>query len=153
VDGRRVEVDLDDVVLSEVEHLRPRAAAALDTSGVSAGRVLGDADALGRAVRNLLENADRHAAGVVHVELGRNGRDVQLVVADDGPGIPPADRERVFDRFARLDAARSRGAGGTGLGLAITKQIVEAHGGTIGVIDGNGGARVAVRLPAAGVGG
>jgi signal transduction histidine kinase len=152
-DGRRVEVDLDDVVLAEVEHLRPRAAASLDTSGVSAGRVLGDADALGRAVRNLLENADRHAAGVVHVDLSRNGRHVRLVVADDGPGIPAADRERVFDRFTRLDAARSRGVGGTGLGLAISKQIVEAHGGTIGVLDGNGGARVALELPAADVGG
>jgi signal transduction histidine kinase len=104
-------------------------------------------------VRNLLENADRHAAGVVHVELSRNGRHVRLVVADDGPGIPAADRERVFDRFTRLDAARSRGVGGTGLGLAISKQIVEAHGGTIGVVDGNGGARVAVELPAADIGG
>jgi len=152
VEGRRGEVDLDDVVLAEVEHLRPRAAAALDTSGVSAGRVLGDADALGRAVRNLLENADRHAAGVVRVELGRNGRHVRLVVADDGPGIPSADRQRIFDRFTRLDEARSRGAGGTGLGLAISKQIVEAHGGTIGVLDGNGGARVAIQLPAAEIG-
>jgi signal transduction histidine kinase len=153
VEGRRVEVDLDDVVLTEVEYLRPRATATLDTSGVSAGRVLGDADALGRAVRNLLENADRHATEAVRVELRREDGQVCFVVADDGPGIPAADRERVFDRFTRLDAARSRGAGGTGLGLAISKQIVEAHGGTIGVVDGNGGARVAVRLPAAEIGG
>ena len=153
VEGRQVEVDLDDVVLAEVEYLRPRATATLDTSGVSAGRVLGDAEALGRAVRNLLENADRHATAVVRLELSREDGQVRLVVADDGPGIPAADRERVFDRFTRLDAARSRGAGGTGLGLAISKQIVEAHGGTIGVLDGNGGgARVAVRLPAAEIG-
>jgi signal transduction histidine kinase len=148
-DARRTEVDLDDVVLAEVARLRPRATAVLDTSGVSAGRVRGDADALGRAVRNLLENADRHAAGVVRVDLTRTGDDVQLVVADDGPGIPPVDRARVFDRFARLDAGRSRAEGGTGLGLAITKQIVEAHDGSIGVLEGDGGARVAVRLPAA----
>jgi signal transduction histidine kinase len=152
VEGRLVEVDLDDVVLDEVERLRPRAAATLDTSGLSAGRVRGDADALGRAVRNLLENADRHAAGSVRVELGRVDGQVQLVVADDGPGIPPADRERVFDRFTRLDAGRSRTAGGTGLGLAITKQIVEAHGGSVGVLDADRGARVAVRLPAAELG-
>jgi signal transduction histidine kinase len=153
VAGRKTEVDLDDVVLAEVERLRPRAAATLDTSALSAGRVRGDADALGRAVRNLLENADRHATEVVRLELRREDGQVCFVVADDGPGIPAADRERVFDRFTRLDAARSRGAGGTGLGLAISKQIVEAHGGTIGVLDGNGGARVAVRLPAAEVGG
>jgi signal transduction histidine kinase len=152
VERRRVEVDLDDVVLAEVERLRPRATATLDTSGVSAGRVRGDAEALGRAVRNLLENAEHHAAGVVRVDLGRDGREVRLVVADDGPGIPPGDRDRVFDRFTRLDAGRSRTQGGTGLGLAITRQIIEAHGGTIGVLDGDGGARVAVRLPAADVG-
>jgi signal transduction histidine kinase len=152
VEGRQAEVDLDDVVLAEVERLRPRAAATLDTSGLSAGRVRGDADALGRAVRNLLENADRHAAAVVRVELGRADGQVQLVVADDGPGIARGDRERVFDRFTRLDAGRSRVAGGTGLGLAITKQIVEAHGGSVGVLDGDSGARVAVRLPAVDVG-
>ena len=148
--GRPAEVDLDDVVLAEVARLSPRARAALDTSGVSAGRVLGDADGLARAVRNLLENADRHAAAVVRVELSSADHEVRLLVADDGPGIPPEERERVFDRFARLDAGRSRSEGGTGLGLAITKQVVEAHGGTIGVLDGDGGARVAVHLPAAG---
>jgi signal transduction histidine kinase len=145
-----VEVDLDDVVLAEVARLRPRARAVLDTSGVSAGRVLGDADGLARAVRNLLENGDRHAVGLVRVELSSTDGEVRLVVADDGPGIPPEDRDRVFDRFARLDPGRSRAEGGTGLGLAITKQIIEAHGGSIGVLDGDGGARVAVRLPAAG---
>jgi signal transduction histidine kinase len=148
--GRAAEVDLDDVVLAEVARLRPRASAVLDTSGVSAGRVLGDVDGLARVVRNLLENADRHAGATVRVELSSGGGQVQLVVADDGPGIPPGDRERVFDRFARLDAGRSRAAGGTGLGLAIAKQVVEAHGGTIGLLDGDSGARVAVRLPAAG---
>jgi signal transduction histidine kinase len=152
VEGRRAEVDLDDVVLAEVERLRPRAAATLDTSRLSAGRVQGDADALGRAVRNILENADRHAVGLVRVELGRADGQVQLVVSDDGPGIAPADRARVFDRFTRLDAGRSRAAGGTGLGLAIAKQIVEAHGGSVGVLDGASGAQIAVRLPAADVG-
>ncbi len=75
---------------------------------------------------------------------------VTLVVADDGPGIAPEDRKRVFERFTRLDAARSRAGGGTGLGLAISREIVSAHGGTVAVADGSGGggARLVVQLPA-----
>ena len=73
---------------------------------------------------------------------------VVLEVADDGPGIDASDRERVFERFARLDPARSGEAGGTGLGLAIAREIVVGHGGTIEVDDApSGGARFTVRLP------
>lgn len=72
---------------------------------------------------------------------------VELVVADDGPGIEPADRERVFDRFIRLDDARSRDDGGAGLGLAIVREIVLAHGGRVTVGERRGGARLVVRLP------
>jgi signal transduction histidine kinase len=68
-------------------------------------------------------------------------------VADDGPGIAPADRERIFERFTRLDEARAADRGGHGLGLAIVKEIVVAHGGTIGVEDAPVGARLVVRLP------
>ena len=72
-----------------------------------------------------------------------------LVVEDDGPGIPEADRERVFDRFTRLDEGRDRDAGGAGLGLAMVRAIVERHGGTVAVDAGAlGGARFVVRLPA-----
>ena len=74
-----------------------------------------------------------------------------LTVEDDGPGIAPEDRARVFDRFTRLDAARARDAGGSGLGLALVKRIVSIHGGTVQVADtnGQGGARFEVRLPSA----
>jgi signal transduction histidine kinase len=141
-------VDLDDIVLSEVARLRSRERVAFDISRVSAGRVRGNHDELTRTVRNLLENAERHAAGSVWVEL-RGGSEVELVVADDGPGIPPGDRERIFERFTRLDDARAREGGGTGLGLAIAKEVVEAHGGSIAVVESAVGARVAVRLPSA----
>ena len=74
---------------------------------------------------------------------------IELVVEDDGPGIPPEQRERVFERFARIDADRSRAAGGTGLGLAIVRQIAADHDGTVEIAESDlGGARFVVRLPA-----
>ncbi|WP_250564429.1 sensor histidine kinase [Sphaerisporangium fuscum] len=105
---------------------------------------------MNRVVTNLLDNAERHARQKVLVEVRRNGREAELVVDDDGDGIAPADRERVFERFTRLDSARSRDRGGTGLGLAIARDIVLAHGGTIEA-NGSpcGGARFVVRLPLA----
>lgn len=72
----------------------------------------------------------------------------RLTIADDGPGIPTADRQRVFERFVRLDQGRARDAGGTGLGLAIVADIVAAHGGQVWVDDNHPGARFHVRLPA-----
>jgi signal transduction histidine kinase len=121
---------------------------------VSAGRVRGVGDHLTRVVRNLVENAERHAAGDVRLELGRvsaNGRgpQVQLVVSDDGPGVPAGQREHIFDRFIRLDDSRSRGDGGSGLGLAICREIVTAHRGRIWADDArDGGARFVVQIPA-----
>jgi len=147
--GRLEEVDLDDVVLAEARRLRPRSRVPLDLRRVSAGRVLGNADQLGRAVRNLLVNAERHASARVTLELELSGDQVVLVVSDDGPGIPEPDRERVFERFARLDESRSEDGGGTGLGLAIVREIVSRHGGTVNVADASGGARFVVRIPAA----
>jgi len=115
---------------------------------VSAGPVDGDPDALSRIVRNLVDNAARHAAGRVALSLGEEDGRVVLTVDDDGPGIPEADRERVFERFVRLDGARARDDGGSGLGLAIVAELVAAHGGTV-VAAANplGGARVEVILP------
>lgn len=146
--ARRTRLDLDDVVLREAERVRERARVAVDLSRVSGGQVVGDPDQLLRVVRNLLSNAERHARSTVTVELGAENAMVELVVADDGEGIPAEHRGRVFERFTRLDPGRARDEGGTGLGLAIAKEIVESHGGTIGVLDGDG-TRIAVRLPGA----
>ncbi|MEV0660254.1 sensor histidine kinase [Actinomadura luteofluorescens] len=100
-----------------------------------------------RLLGNLLDNAERYAGSCVTVRVGRHGDRALLVVTDDGIGIAPADRERVFERFTRLDTARSRGAGGAGLGLAIAREIARAHGGTLRIEDHPSGARFALRLP------
>jgi len=141
-------VDLDDVVRTEVERIRIRARSRIVASPVAAVEVSGSADQLGRVIRNLLENADRHAESRVTVELHHSDGTAVIVVADDGAGVPAADQERIFERFTRLDDSRSRATGGAGLGLAIAKEIVEAHGGRILVESGSGGARFVVRLPA-----
>jgi signal transduction histidine kinase len=144
-------VDLDDIVLDEAARLRGAAAVTLDTSAVSAAPVAGHRGDLGRMVRNLLENASAHAAGTVQVALSSTDGLVELVVADDGPGIPADQRDRVFDRFVRLDGARGRGTGGSGLGLAIVQTVAVRHGGSVEVADDGGpGATFVVRLPAAG---
>jgi signal transduction histidine kinase len=143
-------VDLDELVLRELRDLRARGTVRLDVSGVAGGRVVGDADQLRRVVRNLLDNAELHATSAVSVELAQTDPDsVVLAVSDDGPGIAAGQRERVFERFVRLDEARSRRAGGAGLGLAIVREIVTAHGGTACAEATEVGARLVVRLPAA----
>jgi signal transduction histidine kinase len=104
---------------------------------------------LARVATNLLDNALRFAASQVTVSVTAAGRWAELVVVDDGPGIPAADRERVFERFVRLDEHRDRAGGGTGLGLAIARELVAAHGGTITIGDAHPGATFVVRLPLA----
>ncbi|GAA4602630.1 signal transduction histidine kinase [Actinoplanes octamycinicus] len=104
-------------------------------------------DALARVVANLLDNACRHRRSAVTVRTAADGADLLIVVTDDGPGIPAADRERVFDRFTRLDDARARDAGGSGLGLAIVRELVRRHGGSVTLGDAEPGLRVVVRLP------
>jgi two-component system, OmpR family, sensor kinase len=117
------------------------------------GTLEADPDRLAQAVRNLVRNAIDHTApgtGQVRLEVQRaSSQEVRLAVVDDGPGIPAAERERVFERFHRTDASRARAQGGTGLGLAIVLAIVEAHGGQARALSGNGsgGARVELTLP------
>ena len=141
------EVDLDELVLDETVRV---SRVPIDTTRVSAGRVHGRREQLSRVIRNLVDNAQRHAATRVALTLGNGDGRVELTVDDDGPGIRVEDRERVFDRFTRLDAGRARDAGGLGLGLSMVKAIVEQHGGTVVIEDAPiGGARIAVRLPPA----
>ena len=143
-------LDLDDLVLEAAQALRRSEHLEVDATGVSGGRVQGDPDGLRRVIANLAENAARHARGRVSFSIVEDGDEVRLRVEDDGPGIAPADRDRIFERFVRLDAARTRDAGGTGLGLAIVAELVAAHGGSAVIGESAlGGAMVEVRLPRA----
>ena len=150
--ARAVPVDLDDVVDRVV---RARADPRVDAGDVRPVQVVGDPEQLERAVRNLLDNAVRHARDAVVLTLREqpSGTAV-LTVTDDGPGIPPDDAGRVFERFTRLDDARSAGDGGAGLGLAIARDVAERHGGGL-ELDPTvpGGARFVLRLPVARTGG
>jgi signal transduction histidine kinase len=151
--------DLTAVAAREVERPRSRALAVrlvADRQQV----VRGDAARLGRVVSNLLDNAVRHARSSVVVQVRAEGAEVLLTVDDDGPGIAAADRDRVFERFTRLDEARGRDAGGSGLGLAIVRELVRGLGGRIELTDApeqaalggqsasSAGLRAVVRLPA-----
>lgn len=151
---RRAAVDLDDIVFEQAARVPLPAYLTLDTNHVGAARVEGDAQALSRVLTNLLDNAVRHARHRVGVSLtsetaGGTDATCHLVVTDDGPGIPIADRRRVFERFTRLDDARSRDTGGSGLGLAIVHDLVAAHQGSVLVEDEGPGARFIVELPLA----
>jgi signal transduction histidine kinase len=107
----------------------------------------GEHDALLRAVANLLDNAVRHAAGRVTLTGYAEAGSAVIEITDDGPGIPAADRERVFDRFTRLDDARARDEGGSGLGLAIVRELARRHDGTVSLADAGPGLRATIRLP------
>jgi signal transduction histidine kinase len=144
----RDEIDLDDIVLEDAGSRT--GAVKIDTHAVSGGCVVGNGRQLHQVVRNLVDNAARHANSTVRVGVTRVDGHVVLNVDDDGPGIAPADRQRVFDRFTRLDDARGRHRGGAGLGLAVVARIVHAHGGRVsaGASPELGGARFVVELPA-----
>ncbi len=143
------EVDLDDIVLAEAGRLRRMTLIEVDTTGVAAGRVRGGEAALERVVRNLAENAARYARGRIALGLAHADGQVIFTVEDDGPGIDPKERERVLERFVRLDESRGRGTGGAGLGLAIVREVVASHGGEVVLEESSmGGLRVGVRLPA-----
>jgi signal transduction histidine kinase len=147
---RHERVDLDDLVLEEARALQARGRVVVDLNGMSGGQVIGDPDHLRRVVRNLLDNAERHAIGAVRVQLHQTDASVDLAITDDGPGIPPDQRAQVFERFARLDDARARDIGGTGLGLAIAREIVVAHDGTLTIPHSDIGTTFLLTLPAAG---
>jgi signal transduction histidine kinase len=147
---RHEDVDLDDLVYLERERLTAEHTGLKVTTRTAPVRSNGDPHHLQRVLRNLVDNAARYAKNTVEVTLEAHDGTAEITVADDGPGIDPADRERVFDRFVRLDEDRSRAGGGTGLGLPIARDIVTAHGGTLAVEEAPaGGALLRLRLPLA----
>lgn len=155
LDGRlplaQVEVDLDDVVHDEAERLRRHSTVRVLVVPLPALRVRGDGARLAQVVRNLADNAARHAEATVSLSLRRDGDWAVVQIADDGPGVPTEHRERIFDRFTRLDQGRARDSGGSGLGLAISREIAQAHGGSLTLLPGAepSGAIFELRLPLA----
>lgn len=140
-------VDLDDIALGEVRRLRA-AGLDVDGTGIHAARVHGDPRLLGQLVRNLADNAARHSRGRVAIAVIPSDGYVFVTVEDDGAGVLAEERERIFERFVRLDEARSRDAGGSGLGLAIARGIAASSGGSLTVDDSRwGGARFVLTLP------
>lgn len=148
--GLRFEdVDLDDVVAEHAAAIR-RPGLQVDTGSVRHVRASADRRAVDSLVRNVLDNAARHATTAVQISLRQDGDDAVLLVDDDGTGVPASQRARVFERFTRLDEGRARDAGGTGLGLAVAAAAAGAHAGSIDVGDAPiGGARFTIRLPIA----
>jgi signal transduction histidine kinase len=146
---RSVPVELGELVTSLAERYpSPPVTAAVPDDPLWTS---GEPEALARAIANVVDNAVRHTRSTVCVEIRADGAYHLVTVTDDGPGIPIADRGRVFDRFTRLDDARARDAGGAGLGLAIVRELVRRHGGTVRLADATPGPglRAEIRLPAA----
>jgi signal transduction histidine kinase len=142
---------VDDLIREAVEEVAPvnpdvRLVVATETDL----KVNGDHARLHEVLTNLLTNAVRHspAHGRVEVSVSVRAAGVRIEVADQGPGIPPEELERVFDRFYRVDSARASNAGGAGLGLAIARSIIELHGGSVHATPNQPqGCRMVIDLP------
>jgi signal transduction histidine kinase len=139
-------VDLAAFVREELsQRTRDRAEVRTDLKSTE---VAGSRSQLARVLGNLLNNAQRHADSRVTVTTRSDGAWAVLEVSDDGEGVPPGERERIFERFVRLDDARTRDEGGAGLGLAIARDVAARHGGTLVVREApSGGALFELRLP------
>ena len=152
VDAHQLQLDVQDVDLEDVldaELIRLRTVSDLQVSAeLQPVRVRGDDRRLSQVFRNLLDNAARYAKSTIVVGMERRGSDVVVSVDNDGEIISSQDRDRVFERFARLDTSRSSDGGGSGLGLAISREIVLAHGGAVVATEWNGWCRFQVILPA-----
>jgi signal transduction histidine kinase len=147
---RMEEVDLDQVVMSTASAVRRAGGIEVDTSGIGPVRVMGDSSRLMQLVRNLTENAVRHAETTVWVETVVAGGRAKVTVSDDGPGVPADEAERIFERFVRLDESRARDTGGSGLGLAVARAIARDHGGDVVVgSPRHGGATFEAWIPGA----
>jgi signal transduction histidine kinase len=144
------DVDLDHLVADEAGRLERQLRLRVDVHNPPV-RIRGDRHQLARALRNLTDNASRHADSWIGLRLEADGDEAQLHVEDDGPGIPKEDRARVFDRFVRLDSSRHRDAGnstgGAGLGLSIARDLARAHDGDVTIVDSDNGAHFVLTLP------
>ncbi|MGN6612543.1 MAG: sensor histidine kinase [Angustibacter sp.] len=141
------DVDLDDLVDEQRLRLLAHPGLRLQVT-TQPTRVRGDRSRLAQLLTNLVDNAVRHTRSLVRISVRTDGDHAIVIVEDDGPGVPAAQRQRVFERFVRLDDSRGRRSGGSGLGLAIVAEIVKAHGGAVSIGDRpGGGCRVEVRLP------
>ncbi|MGW2313753.1 sensor histidine kinase [Actinomadura luteofluorescens] len=141
----RERVDLGELVRAEVSR-RPRRVPVEVTADEGVTARVTEAH-LVRLLTNLLDNAERHAESRIWVSVAADGPEAVLEVRDDGSGIAPEDRERIFWRFHRLAEGRERDRGGTGLGLTISRDIARAHGGTLVAADSDQGARFVLRIP------
>jgi two-component system OmpR family sensor kinase len=143
-------VDVGELLRAVGAALPPGDARLAIDCALGAVNIEADPRLLGRALSNLLRNAQKYATGRIAVAAGRIGGQVTIAVEDDGPGIPDEERERIFEPFYRLDRSRDRATGGFGLGLSIVRKAVLLHGGSVHVErSGLGGARFVVSLPAA----
>ncbi|KRC42391.1 hypothetical protein ASE24_21180 [Nocardioides sp. Root224] len=139
-------LDLDELVLEEAVRSRLGARVSIDTTEVSGAPAYASADDVRRIVRNLLDNGVAHASSRVCLAVGVDGGWARLDVVDDGPGVPAEHRDRVFDRFHRVEAARPHDSG-SGLGLAIARSLAERAGGRVDLVDSPAGAHLRVLLP------
>lgn len=146
---RNDHVDVAEVATRIATGLTGRGRLAVEVVAPGPSYVRGNGAELARALSNLVDNALRHARSVVRIEVAEDSTaGVSIAVADDGPGIAEVDRERIFERFTRLDESRTSTDGGTGLGLAITRDIIVRHGGTIAAGEApEGGARFVIAFP------
>jgi len=140
------EVDLEDVLASEITRLRTVSRLQI-TAELQPARVRGDERRLTQVLRNLLDNAARYARSMIIVRMQHRPGEIVVSVDNDGEIISPQDRNRVFERFTRLDSSRSSDGGGSGLGLAISREIMLAHGGTVVATESGGWCRFEVTLP------
>ena len=150
--AQKGEVDLDELVIAEAVRLKELGTIRVNVTVASAVRVAGSERDLARMIRNLGDNAYEHARTSIDLSLEVTADFARIAVTDDGPGIDPQDRERIFLRFARVDESRMRTTlgGGSGLGLAIARQIASAGGGTLRAVDrpdGKSGALLIAELP------
>jgi signal transduction histidine kinase len=154
VDADQLQLDVQDVDLEDVLDAEIRRLRTVSDHQVSAelrpARVRGDERRLTQVFRNLLDNAARHAESTIMIRMEQRPAEVVVSVDNDGETISSQDRERVFERFARLDASRSSDGGGSGLGLAISREIMITHGGTVVATESDGLCRFLVALPTTG---